>query len=241
MLEEGRGGATRRWRARATAAFLASALGLHPLVRAASARATSAPQQARSTASSPNSAGNGPRSRSWCGPTRRGCPRRTAGLVRGPRCELRHRRGLERAPRREDRAETGLAPRPQPAKRGRPARRFTEFLYATHASWSRTHRVVAKAEHLLGKSNPCLVVTSSQSLGPSRLRARLLPPQPDGERHQGAAARSVLEPDLRLGHCPPTSSGSSSAFASPPLRRPGPRHRHLDLRSHESVAFESNL
>ena len=42
----------------------------------------------------------------------------------------------------------------------RPARRFAEFLYATLTSWSRRRRVVAKAEHLPGKSNPRFVVTS---------------------------------------------------------------------------------
>ena len=44
--------------------------------------------------------------------------------------------------------------------RGRPARRFKEFLYATLTSWSRKRRVVAKAEHLPGKANPRFVVTS---------------------------------------------------------------------------------
>ena len=45
-------------------------------------------------------------------------------------------------------------------RRGRPARRFKEFLYATLTSWSRKRRVVAKAEHLPGKANPRFVVTS---------------------------------------------------------------------------------
>ena len=45
-------------------------------------------------------------------------------------------------------------------KRGRAARRFTEFLYATRTSWSRRRRVIAKAEHLPGKANPRFVVTS---------------------------------------------------------------------------------
>ncbi len=45
-------------------------------------------------------------------------------------------------------------------RRGRPARRFAEFLYATLTSWSRKRRVVGKAEHLPGKSNPRFVVTS---------------------------------------------------------------------------------
>src|SRR5437868_14692247 len=37
---------------------------------------------------------------------------------------------------------------------------FTEFVYETHASWSRARRVVAKAEHLSKGETPRLVVTS---------------------------------------------------------------------------------
>ena len=43
---------------------------------------------------------------------------------------------------------------------GRPARVFTEFNYRTRESWSRTRRVVAKAEQIAGKENPRYVVTS---------------------------------------------------------------------------------
>ena len=43
---------------------------------------------------------------------------------------------------------------------GKPARLFTEFFYRTRASWSRSRRVVAKAEQLDGKENPRYVVTS---------------------------------------------------------------------------------
>jgi hypothetical protein len=44
---------------------------------------------------------------------------------------------------------------------GEPARVFTEFPYqTTTGSWSRTRRVVAKAEQLDGKENPRFVVTS---------------------------------------------------------------------------------
>jgi hypothetical protein len=44
---------------------------------------------------------------------------------------------------------------------GQPARVFTEFSYQTiTGSWSRSHRVVAKAEQLDGKENPRFVVTS---------------------------------------------------------------------------------
>jgi hypothetical protein len=44
---------------------------------------------------------------------------------------------------------------------GQPARAFTEFAYpTTTGSWSRSRRVVAKAEQLDGKENPRFVVTS---------------------------------------------------------------------------------
>ena len=41
-----------------------------------------------------------------------------------------------------------------------PARVFKDFEYRTHKSWSRTRRVVGKAEHLAKGSNPRFVVTS---------------------------------------------------------------------------------
>lgn len=43
---------------------------------------------------------------------------------------------------------------------GKPARVFTEFGYRTRKSWSKTRRVVAKAERIEGKENPRYVVTS---------------------------------------------------------------------------------
>ena len=42
----------------------------------------------------------------------------------------------------------------------RPARRFQELVYRTRRSWSRSRRVVAKAEHTGDKSNPRFVVTN---------------------------------------------------------------------------------
>ena len=45
-------------------------------------------------------------------------------------------------------------------RRGRPARVYKAFFYATRTSWSRERRVIAKAEHLPGKANPRFVVTS---------------------------------------------------------------------------------
>jgi hypothetical protein len=49
------------------------------------------------------------------------------------------------------------------SKSGQAARVFTEFEYQTHDSWSRSRRVVAKAEQLEGKENPRYVVTSLSS------------------------------------------------------------------------------
>ena len=46
------------------------------------------------------------------------------------------------------------------ARTGKPARVFTEFFYRTQNSWSRSRRVVAKAEQIQGKENPRFVVTS---------------------------------------------------------------------------------
>ena len=42
----------------------------------------------------------------------------------------------------------------------KPARVFCEFTYRTKKSWSRTRRVVAKAEQIAGKENPRYLVTS---------------------------------------------------------------------------------
>ena len=54
---------------------------------------------------------------------------------------------------------------------GQPARRFKDFAWTTHDSWSRRRRVVAKAEWLGDKANPRFVVTS---LGADRAEARTL-------------------------------------------------------------------
>jgi hypothetical protein len=53
---------------------------------------------------------------------------------------------------------------------GRAARRFRELVYRTRKSWSRTRRVVGKAEYL-GKANPRFVVTS---VGGTQMDARAL-------------------------------------------------------------------
>src|SRR5712664_1251566 len=57
------------------------------------------------------------------------------------------------------------------ARTGKPARVFTAFFYRTRKSWSRSRRVVAKAEQIEGKQNPRFVVTS---LSPQRWAAAAL-------------------------------------------------------------------
>jgi hypothetical protein len=54
---------------------------------------------------------------------------------------------------------------------GQPARRFKDFTWTTRESWSRSRRVVAKAEWLGDKANPRFLVTS---LAPQRAQARTL-------------------------------------------------------------------
>ena len=46
------------------------------------------------------------------------------------------------------------------AATGQPARQFDDFTYTTLDSWSRTRRVIGKAEHTLDGANPRFVVTS---------------------------------------------------------------------------------
>ena len=48
---------------------------------------------------------------------------------------------------------------------GKLARRFKDFTYATLDSWSRSRRVIGKAEHLDKGANPRFVVTSLNALG----------------------------------------------------------------------------
>jgi len=57
------------------------------------------------------------------------------------------------------------------SKTGKPARRFKDFTWRTRKSWSRSRRVVAKAEVTQGDTNPRFVVTS---LGSEQEEARHL-------------------------------------------------------------------
>ena len=56
---------------------------------------------------------------------------------------------------------------------GQPARVFCDFRYRTLDSWSRSRRVVGKAEHTLDSANPRFVVTSLKRSRPPTMRARL--------------------------------------------------------------------
>ena len=63
------------------------------------------------------------------------------------------------------------AAREESERTGKPARRFKDFTWSTLKSWSRSRRVVAKAEWTGGESNPRFVVTS---LGRKETEARYL-------------------------------------------------------------------
>jgi Transposase DDE domain group 1 len=80
--------------------------------------------------------------------------------------------GLARNPRLVSGIEAALAQAKTEAdESGKPARRFTEFPWATLDSWSRRRRVIAKAEWTQGEANPRFIVTS---LKPSEVAARHL-------------------------------------------------------------------
>jgi Transposase DDE domain group 1 len=59
----------------------------------------------------------------------------------------------------------------QSRRTGKPARRFKDFIWQTRDSWSRTRRVIAKAEWTGGEANPRFIVTS---LGRDQHEARHL-------------------------------------------------------------------
>lgn len=63
-----------------------------------------------------------------------------------------------------------LAAKVESEDRGHPVRLYAEFDHATRDSWSRRRRVVAKCEHIPGKSNPRFVVTSL----PATIRPRVV-------------------------------------------------------------------
>ena len=98
---------------------------------------------------------------------------------------------------RNDRLRRRIAPELLAAKvvsegRGRPARLYTEFAHATRTSWSRARRVVAKCEHIPGKSNPRFVVTSlPETIAPRTVYERIYCPR-------GNAENAIKEQQLDL-------------------------------------------
>jgi len=80
--------------------------------------------------------------------------------------------GLARNRRLEREIQAELeAARAESERSGRSARRFKEFRYATLDSWSRSRRVIAKAEWTGGEENPRFIVTS---LTPAEIKGRHL-------------------------------------------------------------------
>lgn len=80
--------------------------------------------------------------------------------------------GLARNKRLAAKIEAELAEAAEESRQtGKPARRFKDFIWRTRKSWSRSRRVVAKAEVTQGDTNPRFVVTS---LGSEQEEARQL-------------------------------------------------------------------
>jgi Transposase DDE domain group 1 len=74
--------------------------------------------------------------------------------------------GLARNSRLLDEIEAELAAAAaEHQQTGKPARRFKDFTYATLDSWSRSRRVIGKAEHLDKGANPRFIVTSLHGAG----------------------------------------------------------------------------
>ena len=85
-----------------------------------------------------------------------------------------------------------LAARVESRGRGRPVRILVEFDHSTRTSWSRSRRVIAKAEHLPGKSNPRFVVTSlPETVSPRIVYERVYCPR-------GNAENAIKEQQLDL-------------------------------------------
>ena len=84
------------------------------------------------------------------------------GLAKNPRLEKQIAKALRKSQRRS-------------LQTGRASRRFRELRYRTRQSWSRTRRVVAKAEYLAKGANPRFVVTNldAKTAGAQRLYEEL--------------------------------------------------------------------
>jgi hypothetical protein len=117
------------------------------------------------------------------------------GLARNPRLERRIAEQLREAERRSKAS-------------GKPERCFEEFHYRTLDTWSRTRRVVAKAEHVPGRSNPRFVVTSLK-----RTAVRKQQVYEDIYCARGEMETRIMEQQLYLFA---DRTSSSSSRATPP-------------------------
>jgi hypothetical protein len=117
------------------------------------------------------------------------------GLARNPRLERLIAKALRKSRRRY--LQTGVA-----------SRRFREFRYRTLESWSRSRRVVAKAECLAKGANPRFVVTNldARTAGAQRLYEDLYCIRGDRPRTaSGSNNRACLPTAPARPRCAPTS------------------------------------
>jgi hypothetical protein len=120
-------------------------------------------------------------------------------------------------------AELGAARR-HSEQTGMPARRFRDFSWSTLDSWSRSPRVIGKAEWTGGEANPRFVVTSLSraeheachlyekvycARGDMENRIKSLP-----SLKRGSASSTCSPTELPPMPCAPTSSGSGSCPSS---------------------------
>ena len=79
-----------------------------------------------------------------------------------------------------------------------PARVFRDFIYATRKSWSRSRRVVGKAEHLSKGANPRFIVTTlpAQDHPAKALYEELYCARGHGEPYQGTTTGVIRRPNL---------------------------------------------
>jgi hypothetical protein len=133
--------------------------------------------------------------------------------------------GMARNKRLEGLIAGGLAQAQQQFESTRqPARVFAEFEHETlSGSWSRTRRVVAKAEHIDGKSNPRFIVTSlaAQSWEKRDLYEQLYCARGDMENHQ-EAVRAVCRSRKRVHHASQSTSHLSVRHGLHAPQRPAP-------------------
>jgi hypothetical protein len=100
------------------------------------------------------------------------------------------------------------------AATAKPVRIFKELDYRTRDSWSRSRRVVAKAEHLEKGSNPRFIVTSlpKKQIGGQELYETIHCQR--GERETASrSASSISMPTAPVPRrCGPTNSGSGTCW-----------------------------